>query len=368
MEDQFSAAIGKIYAAAADSSLWPDALRSIETLTGSAGAVIDLVPRNESIPRYTIAGSFGLEECAIYARDYMPVCRRIRYGLDHPDGTQFDYMFMTEAEMDRDPVYDWFAGYGLRYYIGSWAGRTPNYDATFSVQRSRGQGHAKADDVALFERLKPHAMRALAIADQLATLHSRERLGSRIIEALPQAVLALDAGGRVVQANAAALKLLARGDGLAVANGHLQPTRPAERALLDRLVKEAANEIAAGTGWAKASRASGAAPYALFVAPLPGGDESLLAAGAAVLVIVHDPATRNSPDPQALTSVYGLTETEARLACAIASGHSLETAAASLTMGLGTARFHLKHVFAKLGVNRQQDLVRLLTSLSSLKI
>jgi DNA-binding CsgD family transcriptional regulator len=35
-------------------------------------------------------------------------------------------------------------------------------------------------------------------------------------------------------------------------------------------------------------------------------------------------------------------------------------------MQLATARSHLKAVFRKLGVNRQQDLVRLLTSLSSL--
>jgi DNA-binding CsgD family transcriptional regulator len=64
--------------------------------------------------------------------------------------------------------------------------------------------------------------------------------------------------------------------------------------------------------------------------------------------------------------LYDLTDTEARLASAIGAGHSLESAAASLKMQIGTAQSHLKSVFPKVGVNRQQDLVRLLTSLSSI--
>ena len=369
MDNGFGVTVEKIYAAAADSSLWPDALRSIENLTGSTGAVIDLVPRADHAEPRTIAGSFGPEECATYARDYMPICPRIRYALGHPEGTQFDYLFMTEAQMDRDPVYEWLGSYGLRYFIGSWVGRTPSYFATFSLQRSRRQGHAEADHLALYERLKPHALRAIALADQLATLHSRVRVGSKVLEALPQAVFALDATSHLVYANTSATKLLGKADGLILADGRLHALRSAEQTQLDCMVQEAGSGKAlSGTGWAKVSRASGGTPYALFVAPLPGSDEILLAAGAAVLVIVHDPLARTSPDPEALKVLYDLTAMEARLATALAAGHSLETAAAALQMGIGTARSHLKHVFLKMQVNRQQDLVRLLSSLSSIQI
>jgi DNA-binding CsgD family transcriptional regulator len=68
-----------------------------------------------------------------------------------------------------------------------------------------------------------------------------------------------------------------------------------------------------------------------------------------------------------LTSLYNLTETEARLASGIAGGHSVESAAVSLHMRIATARSHLKSVFAKVGVNRQQDLVRLLSSLLTIR-
>lgn len=369
MDDRFSATIGKIYAAAGGEKPWEDALHSIEDLTASVGAVIGFVPVVEGYSPFNIAGRFTAEQCATYSQSYQSICRRTRFMMDHPlEEAIYDSLLITEQEMDRDPVYDWFGQHDLRYFVGSSLPRTQTHYTVFSLQRSAAQGHVQSADVDLFKQIKSHLGRAITLADQLNTLRSRERLGSAIVEGLPHAVFALDASGLVVQANTAALKLLATADGLAIANGHLRPAQSDEQGQLDRLVGEAANAIAASSGWTKASRASGAAPYALFVAPLPGGDESLLVAGAAVLVIVHDPGARNSPDPEVLTSVYGLTETEARLACAIATGHSLETAAATLAMGVGTARFHLKHMFAKLGVNRQQDLVGLLTSLSSLKI
>ena len=368
MLDGFSATLEKIYAAAGDFRRWDEALRAVESLTGSAGAVMDLVPRRPHVAPAIIAGSFGIEDCQTYARDYMGICPRIRFGLDHPRGTQFDYLFMTEAEMDRDPVYAWFGSHGLRYHVGAWVGQTPNYQATFSLQRSRRQGHAGEADIALFELLKPHAARALSLADQLGTLHAREKLGTTIVEALPQAVFAIADDGQVVQVNGAALGMIRKGDGLGIGDGLLKVKLAGEQEALDRLIHEAAGvEFLAASGWTRVSRTSGAAPYAVFVAPLPVIDEALTIATAKVIVIVHDPTARPMPDPAMLTQIYGLTETEARLAGAIALGHSLESAAELLGMRVGTARSHLKSVFAKLGVNRQQDLVRILVSLSSIR-
>ena len=57
---------------------------------------------------------------------------------------------------------------------------------------------------------------------------------------------------------------------------------------------------------------------------------------------------------------------EARLAVALAGGHSLQSAAQLLQVSPETVRFHLKNLFRKLGVNRQQDLVRMLLELSTI--
>jgi DNA-binding CsgD family transcriptional regulator len=55
---------------------------------------------------------------------------------------------------------------------------------------------------------------------------------------------------------------------------------------------------------------------------------------------------------------------EAELARMLLEGHSLESASESLDIAIGTARVHLRNLFAKTDTNRQGDLIRLLTRLA----
>lgn len=367
MLEQLSATIDKVYGAAAGTIRWKDALLSIEELTGSTGAVLDMAPTCADAERRTIAGSFSDDNCAEYARDYQAICPRIAHALQHPEqNTQFDYLFMTEAEMDRDPVYHWFGSHGLRYYIGAPAGQTPNYFAFVSLQRSRRQGHATEADLSLFQLLQPHLSRAVGLADQLGTLRSYKAFGSAIFEALPMAVFALGENGRVLFANPAGRALVSRGDGIRIEAGRLIAGRPDDQSRMDALIREATNVFCRSPqSWTRVSRPSGGQPYALFVAPLPVTEDELTASGAKVLLLVHDIASHRSASVEMLIRVYGLTDTEARLASALSGGHSLESAAKLLRMQPATARSHLKAVFRKMEIGRQQDLVRVLASIST---
>lgn len=370
MLERFSATVEKLYAAAAGHCRWEEALVALEDLTGSAGAVIDLIPKKEGLSGTTLAGSFTAENCAEYARDYQSICPRIRYAVERGGlKTQFDYLFMTERAMDRDPVYEWFGKHGLRYHLGAPVTETPNLLGFVSLQRTRRQGHADAADVELFEMLRPHVSRAASLADQLGTLRSHQRFSSAMVEALPQAVFALDGAGALLFANAAGSRLLAADDGLRVEAGQLRTPLAADQQRLDAMVRSAIVPLGGrGAAWLRLARRSGKCPYAAFVAPLEIGDDEPLAIQAKVLVLVHDTAEQRCADAAMLVSLYGLTETQARLASALSGGHSIESAAALLRMAPATARSHLKHVFRKLGVNRQQDLIRLLATLPAVVI
>lgn len=371
MLDRFSETIDKLYAAAGDGSRWAEALHSIEELTGSAGAVINMVAKTEPEKNALLAGPrinnhFSSAEIEEYNRDLLPLCPRVAAGIANPDLPMVcDYMILSETEMKRDPVYDWFGRHDLRYFIGSPLGETERYRLMWSLQRTRSHGHAQAKDIELFELLKPHIARALALADQLGTLTSFDRFSSAVLDTLPQAVFALASDGRVLFANAAAIALVNAGDGLRDVGGRLHTTCGAEQAHFDAKIREAA-QVTAGTGdgWLRVSRCKGGLPYAVLVAPLIVSDDQLIAAGAKILVLVHDTAAHRCASVAMLTSFYGMTETEGRLASALSGGHSIDSAAALLEMKPSTARFHLKAVFRKLGVSRQQDLVRLLASLS----
>ena len=61
-----------------------------------------------------------------------------------------------------------------------------------------------------------------------------------------------------------------------------------------------------------------------------------------------------------LEELYSLTPSEADLLQLLSMGMSLEEAAESRGVSMNTARSHVKHMFAKTGVSRQGELVRIM--------
>lgn len=371
MLDQFSATIEKIYAAAADASLWEEALRAIEDYTGSTGAVLNLVPTKPTAAPLCLAGSFSRDDCAEYALNCMWQCPRIAFGQSHPEvPIHFDRMILSESEMDRDPTYEWYGKHGLRYYVAGWVGESGNHRAYMSLQRSRRQGHVEPDEIEPFSLILKHMAAALGLAVKLGTLEQQGRFSVGLVNSLPHAVFALDSSGHVLLTNAKADRLLDRADALFVVSGKLQCRLSAQQPLLDRLIAGAlgSDPLQPRGGWARIHRSTGLRPYAALFGALESPEELFSAFRPRALVIVVDPEAASLPDPQALHELFGLTDAEVRLATALSEGHSLESAAATLQVQVATARSHLKSIFHKVGVNRQQDLIRLLTSLAPMQL
>lgn len=63
--------------------------------------------------------------------------------------------------------------------------------------------------------------------------------------------------------------------------------------------------------------------------------------------------------------IFGLTAGEARLAALIGGGLTVAEAARRLGVTEGTARVVLKHVFRKLGISRQAELVLRMSTLGA---
>jgi len=368
MLEQFSATIDKLYAAAADPNLWEEALRAVEDYTGSTGAVLNLVPKSPDAKPLVLAGSFSRSDCADYANNYMWRCPRIAFAQANPDiPIHFDRLILTESEMDRDATYEWYGQHGLRYFVAGWLGESGTHRAYMSLQRSRRQGHVEPEQVDQFSLIQTHMARALSLAVKLGTFDQQARFGLNLLDSLPNAVFALAADGRVLLTNGLADRLLNRGDGLVCPNGRLRCRIESQQSLLERLIGDASSTDLATTrgGWIRIQRASGRRPYVAVIGPLKSPANIFGAFRAKVLVVVSDSGEAASPSEEALHEIFGLTEAEGRLAIALCGGHSLESAAVVLHVQPSTARAHLKAVFRKVGVNRQQDLVRLLTSLST---
>lgn len=361
--ERFSEAVGKIHAAAVDFTAWDPALRAVEDLTGSIGATLNLVPTGNT-PGMVLAGRISIEQCAEYARDYMAICPRTTWMRANGSVDYLvDAMVMTEAEMDRDPVYAWFGRQGMRYFVGSALPGIRGFNPNISLQRTRRQGPVEGDDLRLFLLLRHHIGQALSAAQMIGLLDTSARASRQLIDGVRQPVLLIDADGRLLFANSAGDRALAAGSPFVVRDGVAMLQRTGEQDRFSRLMRAALDGTGAPGGWMRAGSANGSA-LALFVAPLPGRSTEDLPSTTAAMVVVHDPAATLAPSTAMLRDLYGLTPTEARLAAMLTKGYDLTAAALTLGQAPATARIHLKAVFRKLGVARQAELTALLAALA----
>ena len=238
--------------------------------------------------------------------------------------------------------------------------------AGMGIVRRVGRDDFDEDDVALLARLTPHLTRALQIHTRFAALNGERDAAIDALDWLPTGVILLDREGRIVTMNRGAEEIIGLADGLAAGMGVLRAARASEAAVLSRMIGDAA-ATGSGEGFdpggaMAVSRPSMLRPFSALVAPLGGEVPRVGARRPVVAVFVADPESEDETPEALLARLYGLTPAEARLASALIQGNGLERTAERLGVSINTARTHVKSVFAKTGVNRQTELIRLVLS------
>ncbi len=270
--------------------------------------------------------------------------------------------------------------YGLRYVIGTVqplgaAGAMP-------LGLHRPQGSAPFDEAErqLLEAAVPHLRRGLQLRHRLAAVAPTAggSPGLAALDGLAQGVLVVDAGLRVLVANAAAEAMAAAGLGFRLrraspremAQTQLSPCRREDSARLAALVGGAA--MAGAPGGALRLRAeNGEAAVAALVSPLPARlAESPLHVGGRVpgraLVLLRELAAPAAPRAALLRELFGLTAAEAEVARGLAGGATKAEVAAARGLRETTVRTQVRALLAKTGAANLRDLERMLAGLGGL--
>ena len=242
--------------------------------------------------------------------------------------------------------------------------RNPDTLTLAAVQRAPAQGHLSEAEIAIFRVLKNHLARAVEVGNRLADLDMRQRSAWEAIENSLVGVIALRRNGQVRRCNRAARKILETEDGLLCVGGMLKARRPIDNRVLQALIGSALRDFPAGTGGNMAlARKAKERPYSVIVTPIPALGEFEALAGDHVLVLLNDPDGLPGQPRDLLRRHYGLTRRQSDLALLLASGRPVGACADDLGIADKTARRHLADIFAKTGLHRQVDLVRLVLSL-----
>ena len=189
-----------------------------------------------------------------------------------------------------------------------------------------------------------------------------DTVSASALDILNQGMVLMGACGRVSMVNRAARALINQRDGLRLEGQRLRFSDAAANDRFDRLVDRAiSGEPDRGTAgdWVvPVKRPSGCAPYHVVVSALSGFSPE---GSPGVAVLIDDPESVLRPGAGALRILFRLTVAEERVAVGLLAGKTLEEIARDQSVSKETVRAQLREIFAKTGVNRQSELMRILS-------
>ena len=375
-QELFNQIIALLNDAMLEDALWPKASRLIDQACGARGNVMIFGnPRpNGSVDLYFTECCYRGEERPEQMREYLmqyhavdehvPRMRRLPDSRIVSVAEQF-----TAEERKRSRCYN--EAY-LRYetqnalevrldgpggsHIG-WALANPVDSVGWSSSR-----------VEMFSRLLPHLRQYVLVRSALAEANAYGATVGDLLDHTRVGIVQMDRRGRVVAMNDRAGRLLRENDGLSCKDGSLVAPQSADQSRLDTLLAQALPRFGdpAVSSSMLIRRPSLSSMLILHVLPVTGRDEYYQARRIAALLLMIDPMDSVRIDAGLVQDVLGLSPREARIAVLLAEGRTLRQIAAMTGRRYSTIRSQLHHIFTKLRLSRQLELVEAVRALSRL--
>jgi DNA-binding CsgD family transcriptional regulator/PAS domain-containing protein len=370
--EQVSRLIGDIYDAALDRNLWPSVL---ENACGYVrGATGTLMSQDTTPGRAQFYYQWGndpdflksYQDCYVKLNPVLvPTLLYAKVGdvLSTIDLIPFDEFFASRFYKE------WVGPQGFVDSIFATLEKSTTSYAFIAITRHRRHGIVDEETRRRMQLLAPHFRRAVTIGNVI-DLHKVEAAAlADTLDGLAAAMFLVDAGGRIVQANAAGHVMLGEGLAIRMAGGKLAAVdAQADRALHDIFINAEGGDAAIGTnGIAVTLNARNGENYVAHVLPLTSGARrNAGTAYAAVAAVFVRKAALDLPHPlEALANAHELTPAEMRVLMAIVNVGGVPEVAPVLGLSEATVKTHLQHIFDKTGSKRQADLVKLVAGYMS---
>mgnify|MGYP006129865249 FL=1 len=383
-ESDFSNLIGLLYQGALEPQPWQSALPALrEALDAQVvslvlrppsaddeGVILNCVRQDESVDNshVTLADPNDWEVSA-YREQFFSLDPFVSLPLDK-------VIALEDILPDKDLVTsDYYLHYlkpiNLFRILGVDTSEPGGMLARLRFSRRASEPRFKATERQLLTLLTPHLSRAIEIYAKLNRMTSERDLYAGAVNQLSVASIILDEQGRMLTTNAVGRALLDQGEGLSLRDGHLHiEGRNINKELQEALTSIIREQLHGETSMVRALRVprpGGRSDLGLVVRPVPASQWSEGQVSPSAAVFISDPDLQESTSRPILGALFELTPAEANLATLLARGLSLAQVSVAQNISQHTARAQLKSIFAKTGVSRQAELVRLvLKSVASL--
>ena len=271
---------------------------------------------------------------------------------------------MTPLEFRETRFYrEWVRPQGLVDCVNAVLDKSATSVAMFGVFRSERDGIVDDEARRRMRLIVPHIRRAVLIGRMFDLKAAEAATFADTLDGLGVGMCLVDAGGRIVHANAAGYAIISAGDVLRSAGGRFV----ARDAQVDKTLREIF--AAAGQGDAALGTMGIAVPllgkdderYVAHVLPLTSGARRRAGKTytAAAALFVRKAALVVPSAFEVIGRTFKLTPTELRVLVAIVEVGGVPEVAAALGVAVTTVKTHLGRLFEKTGAMRQADLVKL---------
>jgi DNA-binding CsgD family transcriptional regulator len=243
-----------------------------------------------------------------------------------------------------------------------------DFRVAFNLCQSERQGPLDNGGRRFLERLVPHMCRSFQLGFRIDGYRSLQRAEYHVLDRLSAGIILLDRRAHILYANAAAQQFGMNGGALALRNATVAVRSAPHAQRLAELIRAVLRGRPAAS--MSVPRPDDGSLLTILMSSIRGRDLDRFAhlnmRDAAVLLIIVDPANRAGVPAGWIMDAYGLTQAEAKVAIAAASGITIPDMASQLALSQNTIKTHLRKVFAKTATNRQTELVRLMSSIGLL--
>ena len=370
----FERILTSLYDAMLDDTHWPATSALIDEACGIAGNALMVGEGPQDDIRVTFVELYYRgQRRPDLEREYLDVYHPINEGIPRlrqlPDGHLVPIKDLyTAEELHTSRAYNEALRRG-QYQQGlnvrlAGPGGSPMTWSLADPIASEGWGSSQ---IAMVRRLTPHIRQFIRVRQALVRAQAGDTTVTALLETPRIGVVHLDRRGRILAVNDRARRLLRHGEGVSDAEGVLQARAPDDQARLARLVAEALPTSSAVpvSGSMLLGRAAGVPPLVVHVKPVGIPSPDYGARPVAALVLIVEPGRPPRLDPALVARPLRLTPAESQVAALLADGKTVRDIALATGRLESTIRSHVKHMFAKHGLSRQADLVRLVLSLAS---
>ena len=365
--DQFQKIISCIYDAALDPELWENVIQQMSITFKADQGYMRVINTKSSHVQHVYAHNKDAQWEKPYKDYYIhkdPWLNDILKSKESFISCTHHYLSNKEyeaLEFHRDFVVPQKTHYGMggKIHIKN------NLESFLGLNRDKKRQGFEDEYLDALRSFTPHIQKALLINQKTQHDNLKHNLLSDALNQINSPLLLVNKNGGILFINSQAEQLIELRTDISIKNNHLALSSPLDHKKLGKLIHQATgkdNSIRQGRAMCFTDSTSNSS-ISILVSPInPQIVHIDTQSNENILLALSTHQDQKSLSVELLTGLYNLTPAEARLTANLCQGLSLDEISEKLELSKNTLKSQLRSTFAKTGVSRQAELMRLINA------